>query len=152
MLMLDSDVLFFETPTELLRRIEDPGYRFNTFNGDIASAYTVDPAAVEQGVGFRLQERFNSGLGLLHRASLRLDWIEAFLGLPGMMGNEWLIEQTVLALCSSRFGVELLPSAYDVHFGRAPDGAPCRHYVGLVRHLMYGEGMVRLARRGFVRI
>ena len=45
MLLLDSDVLFFEAPEVLLRRIEDPTYRKNSVNADIASSYTVDPAA-----------------------------------------------------------------------------------------------------------
>jgi len=39
MLLLDSDVLFFREPIELLRRIEDPNYLKNTANADVASAY-----------------------------------------------------------------------------------------------------------------
>lgn len=141
MLLLDSDVLFFTEPTELLNRIENPSYRLNTVNADVATSLTVEPEVAERMAGIKIQERFNSGLGLIHRDSLRLDWIEEFLGLPGIIGHFWRIEQTLFALCSSRFGVELLPKEYDVHLGKGINGSPSRHYVGAVRHLMYGEGM-----------
>jgi len=141
MFLLDSDVLFFNEPMELLRRVEREDYRSNTVNPDLTSAYTVDPCTVQQQTGVELVERFNSGLGLIHRASLRLDWIEEFLGLPGIMGHFWRIEQTTYALCSSRFGVELLPDEYAVYRGQTDFGKPLRHYVGEVRARLYAEGM-----------
>lgn len=146
MLLLDSDVLFFQEPVELLRRIEDPDYRLNTVNGDVASAYTVEPVAVLDCCGVRLLERFNSGLGLIHRNSLQLDWIEEFLSLPGIIGHFWRIEQTLYALCSSRYGAELLPSEYDVFLDGHLGTRPSRHYVGAIRHLMYSEGIRALSR------
>ncbi len=147
MLLLDSDVLFFTEPTELLRRIESPNYRLNCVNGDIKSAYTVTPELARQHCDVRLIERFNSGLGLIHRESLNLDWIEEFLAIPGIIGNFWLIEQTLYALCSSRFGVELLPAEYDVFLKGQAGDRPSRHYVGAIRHLMYSEGMRKLVAR-----
>ncbi len=95
-------------------------------------------------------DRFNSGLGLIQRDSLRLDWIEEFLGVPGILGHFWRIEQTLFALCSSRFGVELLPPEYDVYLARGLGNRPSRHYVGAIRHLMYREGMPRLVRQGLL--
>jgi hypothetical protein len=150
MLLLDSDVLFFASPKELLRRIDDPGYCKNTVNRDIASAYTIDSAAARRHCGVEMIDRFNSGLGLLHRDSLCLEWIEEFFGIPGIVGHFWRIEQTLFALCSSRFGVELLPPEYDVYLSRGLAGRPSRHYVGAIRHLMYGEGIARLARQGIL--
>ncbi len=141
MLLLDSDVLFFAEPKELLRRLETPEYRLNCVNGDIQSAYTVTPQLAQEHCGVRLIERFNSGLGLIHRESLNLDWIEEFLAIPGIIGNFWLIEQTLYALCSSRFGVELLPQKYDVFLKGEVGDRPSRHYVGAIRHLMYREGI-----------
>lgn len=146
MILMDSDILFFEEPRELLRRIEDPAYGKNSVNRDTASAYTVDPAVVRERLGFEVVERYNSGLGLIHRDSMRLDWIEEFLGLPGIIGHFWRIEQTLYALFSSRFGCELLPPEYDVYLTPGIGERPSRHYVGSIRHLMYGEGMRRLAR------
>jgi hypothetical protein len=151
MLLMDSDILFFAEPTALLQRIEDPSYQLNTVNGDIASAYTVDPTAIQKKVNFQLIDRFNSGLGLIHKASLNLDWIEEFLALPGIVGHFWQIEQTLYALCSSRFGVELLPPSYDVHLDGGINGFPCRHYVGAIRHLMYKEGLKQLVSSDFLK-
>jgi hypothetical protein len=151
MLLLDSDVLFFAEPTALLQRIEDSNYRLNTVNGDVSSAYTVDPTIVQQKFGFEMIDRFNSGLGLIHKASLNFDWIEEFLALPDILGHFWRIEQTLYALCSCRFGAELLPPEYDVHLEGDINGAPSRHYVGRIRHLMYGEGLRHLTRSGFLK-
>lgn len=151
MLLLDSDILFFEPPTVLLNRIESPDYPLNTVNGDVASAYTVDPAVVKACSGFDMLERFNSGLGLIHKESLNLDWIEEFLGLPGIIGHFWRIEQTLYALCSSRFGAELLPPDYDVHLEGTINGSPSRHYIGAIRHLMYAEGIRHLVKQGFLK-
>ncbi|WP_413171241.1 hypothetical protein [Anabaena azotica] len=148
MLLLDSDVLFFQEPTVLIQRIEDPAYTLNTVNGDVASAYTVDPIVVEKHCNFTPIDRFNSGLGLIHKASLKLDWMEEFLALPNIIGHFWRIEQTLFALCSSRFGVELLPLEYDVRLDRGIKGCPSRHYVGRIRHLMYLEGIRQLVKQG----
>jgi hypothetical protein len=151
LLLLDSDILFFQSPTELLNCIENPDYQINTLNADVASAYTVEPEAVRNHLGFDLAERVNSGLGLIHKRSLSFDWIEEFLGLPDIIGHFWRIEQTIYALCSSRFGVELLPPAYDVHLEGNINGSPSRHYVGKIRHLMYSEGIRHLVQNKFLK-
>lgn len=150
MLLLDSDVLFFAEPGELLRRIEDPKYLSNSVNADVQSAYTVDRAVAERRCDVKLIDRFNSGLGLIHRDSLRADWLEEFLGLPGIVGHFWRIEQTLFALSSCRWGAELLPSEYDVRLSGDVEDRPCRHYVGAIRHRMYGEGVKRLACAGLL--
>jgi hypothetical protein len=149
--LFDSDVLFFAEPKAYLQRIEDPEYRRNTFNADFDNAYTVDPDAVRGLIGRDLQPHVNTGLGLVHRDSIRWDWIEEFLALPGILaGHFWRIEQTVFALCSSRYGVELLPNEYTLRLEPGIGTRPFRHYVGAIRHLMYGEGMAQLARDGFL--
>ncbi len=145
MLLLDSDVLFFSPPQELLQRIENPQYLKNTVNGDVSSAYTVEPNIVKEKFGFELIDRFNSGLGLIHKESLRLDWLEEFLEIPGIIGHHWRIEQTLFALSSCRFGAELLPQDYDVFLDGELGSKQSRHYVGSIRHLMYSEGIKKLS-------
>ncbi|MBX3466766.1 MAG: hypothetical protein KF878_07705 [Planctomycetes bacterium] len=147
LLILDSDLLFFSRPAALLDRVEGVG-RVNAFNGDVASAYTVDPDLVRARCGIVLPPRINSGLALVHRESLRLDWLEEFLALEGIDSHFWRQEQTLLALCSARFGVELLPPEYDVRLDRGPPG-PCRHYVGAIRQRFFSEG-IRLLRAGLL--
>ena len=151
MLLFDSDILFFSKPTALLDRIENNDYRLNSVNKDIATAYSIQPSLVKEKLGFELIECFNSGLGLIHRDSLHLHWFEEFLQLPGILDHFWRFEQTLMALASSRFGVELLPSEYDVRLGKGINHCPSRHYVGEIRHLMYGEGFKQLVKQGFLK-
>ena len=93
----------------------------------------------------------NSGLGLIHRDSIRFEWVDEFLNLPGILdGHFWRIEQTLYALCSSRYGVELLPANYNFYMEPGIDGRSFRHYIGEIRHLMYGEGMRELTRTGLL--
>jgi hypothetical protein len=150
MLLFDSDILFFREPIEFLNCLEDPHYQRNIFNGDVRTAYTLDLDVLEQQLDFKVQPRVNSGLALIHRSSMRFDWIESFLALPNIVGHFWRIEQTLYALCSSRFGVELLPACYDVHREKKADRDPCRHYVGRIRHLMYSEGIRSLIQQKFL--
>lgn len=151
MALFDSDLLFFDEPTAYLQRLEDDNYRLNTFNADCDSAYTVDPEAVRVRIGHELLPRVNTGLGLVHRDSVRWEWTEEFLSLPGLIeGHFWRIEQTLYALCSSRYGAELLPQEYTVSLQPGVPPRILRHYVGAIRHLMYGEGIAHLAGEGFL--
>ena len=149
--MFDSDLLFFAEPSAYLQRVEDPAYRRNSFNGDIDHAYTVDAEIVRPLIGHDLQPRVNAGFGLVHRDSIRWDWTEEFLALPGILeGHFWRIEQTLFALCSSRYGVELLPDEYTLWLAPGVGDRCFRHYHGAIRHLMYGEGIARLVNDGFL--
>ncbi len=151
MALFDSDLLFFTEPTVYLERVENPGYGRNTFNSDLSTAYTVEPEGVCLQIGHYLLPRVNSGLGLVHRNSIRWDWTEEFLALPGILdGHFWRIEQTLFALCSSRYGVELLPDEYTLRLEPGIGGRCFRHYNGAIRHLMYSEGMPELVQRGFL--
>src|SRR5262245_7115466 len=150
--LFDSDLLFFAEPTIYLQRVEDPAYRPNTFNADCDDVYTVDPDEVRARFGQQLLPRVNSGFGLVHRDSICWEWTEEFLALPGILnGHFWRIEQTLFALCSSRYGVEMLPDEYTLRLD-AGIGTRCfRHYNGKIRHLMYGEGIARLVRDDFLK-
>jgi hypothetical protein len=143
LLLLDSDVLFFEFPADLIQRIEDPSYKFNVVNRDTATAYTISRECVKSS-DFKLIERFNSGLGMIHKSSIQLDWVEEFLGLPGIHSHFWTIEQTLFALLSSRYGVELLPDSYTVSLDKDVPLLQSRHYVGAIRTLFYSQGIRRL--------
>jgi hypothetical protein len=150
MALFDSDLLFFAEPTVYLQRVEDVTYRLNTFNADIQEAYTVDLEGVSSCIE-KLQPRVNTGLGVVHAGSIRWDWTEEFLGLPDILnGHFWRIEQTLFALCSSRYGVELLPDEYAVSQEPGIGGRCVRHYIGGIRHLMYSEGIKRLVTDDFL--
>jgi len=148
MMILDSDILFFTEPTRLIEILETSPR--NSLNRDWRDGYTIDLPTVAPLLDFTLPPLINSGLGLLHRASLRYDWMEEFLALPDILSHHHKIEQTLFALCSSRFGYDMLPAEYDVHVGPRTPGIPSRHYTGPIRHLMYGEGVRDLVHAGFL--
>jgi hypothetical protein len=150
MLLFDSDLLFFSKPDVLLQRLESQGYLKNSVNRDVKTAYTIDPADFETAYGCELPRKFNSGLGVIHQSSMNWDWFEEFLGLPNVLSHHWRIEQTLFAMTSARHGTEFLPPEYDVYLGSPAPERPVRHYVGEIRHKMYGEGMRRLRRAGFL--
>jgi hypothetical protein len=120
-------------------------------NKDWNWGYTLEPGTICQQLDFTFPPLINSGLGLIHKDSVRFDWAEEFLGLPGILSHPHRIEQTLIALCSARFGFQMLPPEYDVHVGAINPNTPSRHYTGPIRHLMYGEGMRRLVKAGFLR-
>ncbi len=148
MMILDSDILFFSEPARLIEILENSPR--NSLNRDWRDGYTIDLPKVAPLLDFTLPPLINSGLGLLHRASLRYDWMEEFLLLPDILSHHHKIEQTLFALCSARFGYAMLPAEYDVHTGPRAPGVPSRHYTGPIRHLMYGEGMRDLVHAGFL--
>lgn len=150
-LLLDSDVLFFNRPQRLLEIAESSQFRKNCANEDVASAYTVSPVDVERLCGFTLVDRFNSGLCVLQRESLSVAWFEEFLSIPDVMSHPWRVEQTLFALASSRYGCELLPSEYSVSLKPGVEERPCKHYVGAIREWFYSEGIPYLMRVGVLK-
>ena len=114
LLHIDSDVLFFEKPVEILD-IVSAGKLNGCFNQDKMDAYTFDEETLNKYVGKPMLSKFNSGL-MLH------NFDEQFFGfIDGVMENEmhkitsWHLEQTLLAMYASVNGDFLpLPDKYDL--------------------------------------
>jgi hypothetical protein len=147
MILFDSDLLFFAPPEAFLAYLPEQSRRVNVFNPDVGTAYAIPVEHIEA-AGYSVARDVNSGFGLIHKESLNLDWIEEFLAIPGLSeGHFWRIEQTLFALLSTRFGIELLPEDYRVFLSGEVGARPYRHYVGAVRERMYTEGMHKLKER-----
>lgn len=147
MLLFDSDLLFFSCPHGLLARLEDPNFTLNAFNADVQSAYVVSPELAREAFNIFLLPLVNSGLGVIQADCARYEWLEEFLAVESVRtGHFWHIEQTMYALCGSRYGAELLPSEYALSLDRGISDKPFRHYVGGIRHLLYREGIPALLR------
>lgn len=150
LLILDSDVLFFRRPQEILDAVANADPR-SMFNRDCAvyEHYTVSPEAAKARYRIDLAPSVNAGLTLVHRASLGLEMLEEFLADPDITSDPWLIEQTLQALCGSRVGMRLLSDLYVVSRGTGlttSDGRPlvAKHYPSYPRPYLYFEGMVEL--------
>ena len=149
MLLLDCDILFFKKPKTLIERCFDPDYEFNTLNRDWQWGYSIDNSVLDSLI-FKVPPLINSGLGLIHKHSFELDGVEEYLALPDILSHSHRIEQTLIALYSSKHGFEFLPEEYDVHLGPIDYNSCCRHFTGPIRHRMYSEGMRYLVKHGML--
>lgn len=147
-LLLDSDVLFYREPREILDWL-DADNDETWFNSDFQHSLNIKPEEARAKWGIKLWPLVNSGLVLLNPAVLDLDFCEQCLGEGTIRtsGWEWCIEQTLFGLCASRAARGgLLPTdRYEVSYGaQAAPGIVARHYVGHVRQQFYSEGIRRL--------
>ena len=146
-LLLDSDVLFFQRPREILDWV-DGGETSTWFNSDFQHSCNITAEQAREKWGLDLWRLVNSGLVLLDPAILDVHFCERCLaeGTIRHSGWEWCIEQTLFALCASRAGRGgLLPATYEVSYAReAGAGVVARHYVGHVRQQFFSEGLRRL--------
>lgn len=142
-ILIDSDVLWFSRPVELLDWLAG-SRKQNLWNGDLASAYSVDPQQIEHFFQVKLQPCINAGIGCIARASFDFTALETFLRHERETRHPWLMEQTSYAYLSSRYGTRLLPKSYAVG---TPAGSPgpaelvAKHYVGSIRSDFYSEGL-----------
>jgi len=145
---IDSDVLFFSKPTELLHA--DPMHR-NRYNLDPESFYALKKEKLKELTGLDVPARINAGLSVVWRSSIDLPRVEEWLGYPGMLDSAWLVEQTLHALVGAVAGVTMLPESYLVSTRPGlPAGIVAKHYPGFYRPLLYQEGMRELKGRGLL--
>ena len=146
-MILDSDLLFFRPPTEILTWANSPDARECWFNEDVQETALITAAEAREELKVKLWSRVNSGLCLLYRKAVDFDFCDEALATTSILrGHVWRVEQTLLALCASRHGEGgLLPKTYEVSLKRrvSPE-AVARHYVGAVRDRFYAEGLKRL--------
>jgi hypothetical protein len=146
-ILLDSDVLFFRQPAEVLQWLDDPESRVNRWN--VESGWAGTPAAIRERGGTAKEgspgKGINSGFGLVTRASICFSAIESWLtGID--RPNDWLIEQNIYGWLSEVAGTARLPLEYHVAnaSGLRPDASVSIHYVGSVRGFFIAEGIPRL--------
>jgi len=150
-LLLDSDVLFFDEPRELVEVAEwDTAH---VFSEDLTNWYAVDASEVWLRRGFRLAPRINCGIGNVAKTGCDLARMEAFLrsGLVDIASCPPCIEQTLYALVAEYEGYRHLSGSYAVAKGPGTTGLVAKHYVGLVldrfrtaRDYFFSEGVQHL--------
>lgn len=146
-IMLDSDVLFFSYPREIMDWVGS-GAKECWFNEDIEDTSLLSEADAMDDLNVILWPRVNSGISLLTKEAIDYEFCDRALGETSILkGHMWRVEQTLLALCASRYGKGgLLPKTYEVSLRKnSADTCVARHYVGAVRDRFFGEGLKRLA-------
>lgn len=132
-LLLDSDVLFFANPEEIIAAIADDHVPFH---------FNMESGAI------------NSGVAVVDPQAVQLEDIEAHLSaISRRQRKRWTVEQDAyIALAKNHFAP--LPGTYAVEpIGEAEHGlVTCCHYIGVVRHRFYERGIRRLRQQGFLGI
>ena len=151
-LYIDSDVLFFRRPAELIEAAAAPAGTWR-FQRDCFDSYVLTPAEARADLGVDLVPRLNSGLALFPPPGVDPARCDAWLAHPRLASLHYHTEQTLLALSASSAGaVRHLPDDYFLGMGRHPDPAAmvARHYITPVRPLLHDEGLAWLTRLGFL--
>lgn len=142
-LLLDSDVLFFRSPVELVDAAEDHE-RGWMFQRDVASTYNMSSVEAERVAGVCLAPQINTGIAVLPRARIDLRRCEQYVAEAAIDGSLGWIEQTLYALLASVDGqISYLPPTYLVSLAPRSniDALIARHYAGPSRPFFTEEGI-----------
>lgn len=112
-LQMDSDVLFFKKPAEILDIVYQKTEN-GCYNKDVVNAYTFQPEVLSLYVNNMISQ-FNAGL-LLHNFDEDLfNFVENIIAKQPESFNSWHLEQTLLAMYASKMQNFLkLPVTYDL--------------------------------------
>ncbi len=146
LIVLDSDVLFFKKPGEILdwTAAENGDCWFS--EGATEEALISSSEAREE-FGVPLWPRVDSGICLLEKSAIDLDFCDRALAETSLLrGPVERIEPTLFSLCASRHGRGgLLPKSYEVALRSATsETAISRHYSGAMRDRFFTEGIDRV--------
>jgi hypothetical protein len=152
-LLLDSDVLFFQAPNELvLRGGPQLNDRSPLYMQDAQDGYSIGREAILQRVGVNCVKAFNAGLALVSLGSgffARMEnWLKHdALWISSNGSVHQFAEQTLWAIEMSRANALPLPTTYVI----APmqpgnTGMVCCHYCGGLKqvYLFYTDGIPSL--------
>jgi len=152
-LLLDSDVLFFTHPAELVRLGHTETNRIVLLR-DYQDSYSIDRADAQGWFGVELPECINSGLGVIPTHLVDLPFLDRVFAMNKVpLDKDGFAEQTVLGLLVGRAGATYLPDKYVVvthPVDLANAGQVARHYVGPVKELFFDEGVPYLVKNNIV--
>lgn len=134
-LMMDTDVLLFKRPEELLAL---GTARFNCGDVDDFSHLAWERSHIETNTGVRLDGGFNSGL-LYFPHRIDFERVEHWLDVLGEPSFLWAAEQTILNLEAQLMGMKALGPRYDIFERNWPD-VISEHYLSTTRLNMYRRG------------
>ena len=154
-LIIDSDLLFFENPAELLECITK---NLPCFMRDYQNFYSSQGVQFLKSRGIRLTPRLNAGLLFIQR-----DFYETHLAamdqyfkhMPAHHGITALNrhEQTLHAMLSARSGARPLSEQYQISDDQLSERSVCHHFVtDGSRSRFYFDGLRRLHRKRFLEL
>jgi hypothetical protein len=152
-LVFDSDLLFFNYPRELVDWADGPGGTCWFAEAD-AERSLLTPAEVRDELRVEAWSRVDTGISLLHKPALDLDFLDTVLAQTSILhGSLENATRTLTMLCAARAGKGgLLPGRYEVSRARAAaDNAISRHYTQEARTHFFDDGLKRVTPHLFAR-
>ncbi len=153
-LYLDSDVLFFRKPNEMLNYIES-GIPF--YMSDYQNAYFYPVEFLNQLLGIELHHKINAGLFHVARSDFarHLDLVEEYFkkasALESTKHSVNRHEQTLAAILLSKAKAVRLDSNYQISKARVTDKTVSHHFVNDGSRMgFYVAGLRRLKSSGFI--
>ncbi len=150
-LCLDSDVLFFQKPREMLKHMEN-GTPF--YMNDYQNAYSHPIELLNSLLKINLPHRINSGLFYIAKRDFadNIGLVESyFRKVPKCYGMGWL-EQTLAAILLSKANAVRLSSDYQISREPVTDETISHHFVNDgSRPDFYAVGLRRLKSAGFIK-
>lgn len=150
-LMMDTDILFFDRPDEVFDIVNEPDGRLTSFGDDFDWVSVVAPSTQLEHRCGRVEPRFNCGFLVMPRfGDEQFRFVERVLRACEPAWREhYFADQAVLALAAGHYGWnELPPLCYRIGDGSDAAGATAIHDVSnkAVRAKFYTDGLVRLIR------
>ena len=144
--MLDSDILFFSCPEEIVKLVESPRSGSFVFERDIQDAYFDSRERIAEQFRTDIAARVNCGIMLADVSNFDYGKIEDWLNRAPIEKHPWA-EQTLWAMYAGQKRTAFFSSDYDVTMSAEIDrNAIMKHYIKPIRDYMYTEGIPFLER------
>ena len=145
-LMLDSDILFFSRPEELVGQIESARSGRFVFERDMQDAYFDSRASIRERFNIEVAAQVNCGIMLADISNFDYARIEGWLGLAAIEKHPWA-EQTLWAMYAGQGRTTFLGKEYDVTMSeQIKSKTVMKHYIKPIRDFMYTQGIPHLIR------
>jgi hypothetical protein len=145
-LMLDSDILFFSRPEELVRQIASARSGSFVFERDMQDAYFDSRANIRERFNIEVAAQVNCGIMLADISNFDHARIENWLGQAPIEKHPWA-EQTLWAMYAGQGRTTLLGKEYDVTMSEhIKSRTVMKHYIKPIRDFMYTQGIPHLSR------
>jgi hypothetical protein len=145
-LMLDSDILFFRRPEELVECVATHCSGRFIFERDMQDAYFESPENIHKTFQVEVASQVNCGIMVADVSNFDYAQIERWLGYDGIGKHPWA-EQTLWAMYAGKGRTKFLSEPYDVSMSAsiAPE-AVMKHYIKPIRDYIYTQGIPSLSR------
>lgn len=143
-LMLDSDILFFRKPEELVKQLNQDQSGSFVFERDVQHAYFASSDEIRERFGVEVSARANCGIMLADISHFRYELLEQWLKRADFAKHPWA-EQTLWAMYAGEARTRFLSEPYNVTFSAEIEAdTVMKHYIKPIRDYMYTDGIPHL--------